>query len=896
MGWLSKHAAFKSHIDASVELGAFAERFAAEPIEIDDWDLRNLRDRFDELSDRNAEELGRKVGAALLLDGFTYKGGRQQRVKVSPASAYLSRTLDSDYPNWPVAAGTLPGIQWIASRYDDHLKTAATRTRRRLENGTIPRGPRKFLMLLGAEVAPRLERTGSVRWGGETRVKELRAASAEQVPYDDVSPDLTRVLRDLQRSSKSAARVRSPALLRALSRNWERVYKNRQTVPSQHVARVYIYERGPVTAAWLNELRESDWVAVGRGERVPPAAAVIKNAATQTLYGTFAAGLEPDEVSDGIALALRLITDVRIGDLLSYIEKVRDGVASEDESQLLQLYRNIATRCPTSAAWNNRVGEVTVQELRRRFSSGAGLIYLGVGQWRRPQEVLRGKDIFHDRQRFVPGGPALGNLWLALGVREPSLDDCIGFCRSLSGEAWGVETDAALMDVYRYMERLTAAADRRQRDRLRGLPVICSGHWARERPIYLIEDDELRGALAGALPSVRFWAPPCETRDFPNLIAKMGITASLPELDVAGDRAEAMSRGETLRMRFGQAVDHLSDELARNDPATREKLAIGWDSLKALPLFVHEDAVSVRARDEQLSAAAVRVHLQALMRPASRELHVSETALGDREHGGRAIATLFPRELRRKIGGEWALAWQKSLERRPDAIRLAADEALLEALNQQADKINGVRETKIKVTTPASRTSTVEPRTLKDAVGSVSGAKVSPGSDSQPAKSGGGTTLSVKPPEPGKSQSSGSEAAPLAYTNADLEQRGWEILASVLNTSQAEPLVDFRRRHGVGADGVINWKTFVEMKATGRAPQASIEMSNAEYERAKERGVDFILALVSGLETGQKDEVRLIFDPANRLLARPVNGIRLVGLLEAPSVIVGFEDPDPLKE
>src|ERR1700738_4322592 len=131
------------------------------------------------------------------------------------------------------------------------------------------------------------------------------------------------------------------------------------------------------------------------------------------------------------------------------------------------------------------------------------------------------------------------------------------------------------------------------------------------------------------------------------------------------------------------------------------------------------------------------------------------------------------------------------------------------------------------------------------------------------------------PPAPSKPSGSESQAAPLAYTNADLEQRGWEILEPMLNTWEDELLVDFRRRHGVGADGVINWKTFVEMKATGRDPQSSIELSNAEYERAKERGMDFILALVSGLETGQKDEVRLIIDPANRLSFLPINGVRL---------------------
>jgi hypothetical protein len=106
--------------------------------------------------------------------------------------------------------------------------------------------------------------------------------------------------------------------------------------------------------------------------------------------------------------------------------------------------------------------------------------------------------------------------------------------------------------------------------------------------------------------------------------------------------------------------------------------------------------------------------------------------------------------------------------------------------------------------------------------------------------------------------------------------------------------VDFRKRHGVGADGVINWKTFVKMKATGRGPQSSIEMSNSEYERAKERGKDFVLALVSGLETGQKDEIRLILDPANRVSFRPVNGVRLMGLLEAPSIIIHFEHTDVL--
>jgi hypothetical protein len=818
--WLVKHAAFTSHVDPVIELRAFAERFADEPFAIGDTDLRLLRDRFDELTDRSAEPLGRKIGAALRLDGTVYKARKPQKLKVSPATAYLPRTIDTDHPNWPVAAGTVAGIEWIAARYDEVLKTGATRARRRRDDGTISRGPRKFL-LLGAEVSPRLEQTGPVRWGSPTRVQHLRAAGAEQVAHDYVSLDLGRVLKDLQRVSKREAKLRSPALPRALSRNWDRLYHHRQTVPSEHAARVYTYSRGTVTAAWLNELRETEWVAVGRGERVVPAAAVIKSVETQTLYKEFAAGLEPGDVSDAIAAALHLITDVRVADLVTYIARLRDGAKRPDEAELHQLYRTIAKRCPAAAAWNTPIGGLTAQQLRKRFADGDGLIYVGSGEWRRPDQVLRGRDIFHDRQRFVPGGPALANLWLTLGVRLPRLDDCLRFCRALAAQDYKVNASAALIDVYRYMEPLLPDAERKHRTRLRALPVACGGHWTVARPIYFVEDDELRRALAAALPRAAFWTPPCSIRDLPHLVSMIGITIASPLVKVTGDRAGAMACGDCQRARFERAIDHLSDELARNDAVTRDGMVIGWESLKALPLFVYEQAVPVRVEDALFSTAVIPASLHAVLVPEPRELHVSEEGLGDREYGGRAIASFFRADVRRKIGGEWALAWQKSLERAPDSIRLASDEEHREAMEQRAAKISGAAKTKIRVSAPASRKPGATVRTFKESVGSIANTAVMPGSPPKPAKATGGKGLAAAPPA--ASPPAGSEpTSAVAYTNADLEQRGWEILEPVLNTSPDERLVDFRRRHGVGADGVINWKTFVEMKATGRAPQASI--------------------------------------------------------------------------
>lgn len=888
--WLSKQAAFTRHVDPVIELSAFAERFAGDPLVIDDADLQALRDRFDELSDSSAELLGRKVGAVLVVDGHVYKAGNPEKLKVSPAAAYLPRTIDSDHPDWPVAAGKLPGIQWIAARYADVLKTTATRARRRRDDGTISRGPRRFLMLLGAEVSPRLKQTGTVARGSPIRVQHLRAAGAERVAHDYVSPDLTCVLNDLQRASKKDAKLRSPALLRALSRNWGRCYQQHQTAPAEHVARVYAHDRGVVTAAWLNELRETGWVTVGRGERIVPARAVIKTVETQTLYSTFAFGLEAGDVCDAIAKALDIITDVRVVDLVDYIAKVRDDQQTLDEAQLHQIYRAIANRCPSTVAWNTSIGGLAVQELRRRFAEGAGLVYVGAGQWRRPDQVRRGRDIFHDRQRFVPGGAIHANLWATLGVREPNLDDCLAFCKALATQGYTVDVGAALIDVYRYMEPLLATAERKHRTRLKSLPIACDGHWRVGRPIYFVEGDELRGALATALPRYRFWNPPCNIRDLPTLVSMMGVTIANPAVRVVGGRAHALKCGDDYRKRFGRAVEHLSDELARNDAATRDKISIGWERLKTLPLFVYGGAIPVQVEDPLFSGAAIVASLTAVLVPEPIELHVSENGLGDREYCGRAIASFFPPDVARKIGGEWALAWQKSLEQAPAAIRLASDEEHRETMEQQARKISGALKTKIKLSAPAGRKFAAPLRTLKDSVGGIAEAVVVEGSSPGPDKPAGAKSLASTPPAP--SPLSGSEPAslPIAYTSADLEQRAWELLEPVLNTSRDERLVDFRRRHGIGADGVIGWRTFVEMKATGRGPQSSVELSNAEYERAKEKGMDFILALVSGLETGQQDEIRLIFDPANRLSVRPINGARLIGLLEAPCILVRFED------
>jgi hypothetical protein len=70
-------------------------------------------------------------------------------------------------------------------------------------------------------------------------------------------------------------------------------------------------------------------------------------------------------------------------------------------------------------------------------------------------------------------------------------------------------------------------------------------------------------------------------------------------------------------------------------------------------------------------------------------------------------------------------------------------------------------------------------------------------------------------------------------------------------------------------------------------------MSPTEYERAKEAGMDYILAIVSGLETGHACQVRLIFDPAHRASHKPTSGVRFHSLNDATSIVVCFNEGKP---
>ena len=892
--WLNSHASVAMLVDAADELAAFAEAYQGRPIPVSDLELRTIRDRFDLLTDRRAEPLGPRVGAALLVDGFVYRSGKRSEIKVSPASAYLSRTIDSDHPYWPDAAGQLPEIPWIAASYEERLKTGATRSSRKRSDGTISRAARKFLSLLGAVSAPRIVTVGRRDGGRGLRGQALLAKGAEYVKEDFTSPDLERVLAAMRRLPKKERKPRSAALLKALSRHWLS-YASKITTPAYHMAIKYEYEKAKVEADWLCVLRATDWVAVGGGELTTPERAVVRTPQTQTLYSpkSFIAGIGPEDLCGEFAEVLKLITDVRVSDLVTLVETLRSDPETVDGERALQAYRALAKFCPSPIGWTSKIGDTSLDALKRRFSAGAGLIWVvnrhGRGEWRRPAQLLSGRDIFQDPVRFVPSGPSCSALWGALGIARPVLDDCIDVLRALAAEPYSVSAEAVLIDVYRYIEPLLAKATRAQRDRLRLLPIGTNNGWARARPIHHIEDRELRDQLATALPDLRFWTPPCDMHGLPNVVAALRLAPTSPQL-VLAENAAARARGDGVAPRFQASVDHLSNELARHDPGTRDRIGMAWATLRDLPLAVHPGSFEARVFDERISSVPILVQMQAVLQRHPPLLTISENAFQQRNRCGRVIASLFSPEARHQIEAEWVASWVASGETTVERMTLASDEEHARALAAQAAAAVIAPGAKIKVTPPASRkAATLPPRRLKAAHGGVAKVEILTGGAAKPVPPK--VPLANTPPQSLLLPPAGPPTTgPVEYDTRDLEQRGWEILRDVLRTATAPEIVDFRKHHHIGADGAIDWKTFVELKATGRGSQASVELSATEYERAREQGINFILALVSGLEEGEQTQVRLILDPVNRAAVRAVGSMRLVGLADAPAVVIYLGD------
>lgn len=899
VAWLRREAAFVTFVTGAEQILAFVEDRSSGPAPVDDATLQDLRALLDPILGSRAGELGARLGEVLQLDATNGRRGSATRL-VLPEEAYLPKSIDKDNPNWPGAAADLPGMWWVLPGYEERLRTGLGRARLR-GDGVRPRAAKSFLSLIGVGNAPRLTMVERPPVESSTRRAELLAADANSVPVDWRSEDLERVLARITgergRDSVRTRRERAVALLKSLAREWKR-YAPRTAVGSQKVARVHVHDRRNVAADWVVRLREAAWMPVGRSGFRRPGEVVIRNASTSAVYDasaflTDAAG----DVPDGMAEALGLVRWVRVSDVVATLEAMRAGEQTFDRTRVRMAYRQLSTLVPAQS-WQP-VGDMTGNEVRSRFAAGGGLVVVedddGRPTWRRPDQVLRGKRVLPSSERYVPDGDVHARLWRFLNVSETRVEDCCAYLKDHARRHRPDRDRGTVIDVYRHLNRLLAGDSPAGADQVRHLPLDCGGEWWARRPVLLVEQDDLRSGLAFASPDRRFWNPPCRPGTIPNLVAALSVTKLAPS--VVPDRPRlAKERGEELSHRFQQAVTHFSDQLATDSTDLRDGLTIGWERLKNAVLLVYEEFVPVDVSDPALSAP-VRVHLQVHLSRSPLELHATEAALGDRHLVGRALATLFANPSTWNYDAEWALAWQNAGVQQAEDLHFAADEAEERArLEREAEEIKRRVDGKGKVDVkrrgggsakeqPAA--APLPPRRLKASLAGVWGVTTVAGQPPGRPRASNPNPLRERPTE---RERSNAPVANTTYGILELEDAGWAVAHHLLDGAGDQRLVDFRNRQRVGADGAIDWRRFVELKAFGRSMPGSVELTAAEYGRAARAGREYLLVMVAGLEEGMDTRVKIVFDPVKSATVGKSEKIRLSGLAQAAGIELTVAD------
>ncbi len=922
--WLEQETSFVIDPKPGDVLRAFAGSYSAEPRDATDQTLQDLRDLFERVSEKEADELGPLVGAALILDGFEFvrdsdrKSTRRAPVKVRPVEAYLPATIEDETFGWSKAAGEATGLRWLAPRYNDVL--SMTRAARRGSRSTQTRGAKRFLMLLGAEIAPRLEEVDTpvvrpVPTSQKLRVSEL-GAGAGIIVDDRISPDLRLVAQDIAKEgSKAPGRRRTKgkrpkatpgrgvALFRCLAANWTRSYAGAATAMLHRDRRNRpFHSRLPST--WIAELADARWLENVVGEVSAPRNLIVPTRVTRVIYEgaeDFAAMLEEGDAATPLAQALGMRINPPASDILKEIEALRADDRDLDEARLLRLYRAFSGHCRSAGA-TGRIGDLSAAHVRGKFGIAAnrpGLLHPVVAPklkgWASPSATYLGRDIFHGRRPFVLRDPELAPLWAALNIGQPSISDCVEELKAASREPFDTLPSGLLIDVYRHLNELLPTADPRDRRRTRSIPLRCGSKWVTTRPVYVAD----HAGLAGQLPDMNIWDPPCAVETIAAFCAEAGIERLRFQEEPRVAEGVDFTVPE-MRDQYVAALEILEADLGKDDETSYR--SGDWDALLQSTLVVTgHGALHLRLEGSERRNLSVSAH--ATVEPA-RVYVESADVLGQVQEGGRAIARYFKPDRRRAVALAWVSAWNLAASGvRQKRLNLAGDETAtadeLNALHNKLSKKPG-RKTTARKSSSAGGAATgansgppppppPPPRRLKAFPEAISfsaslNEAAEEGSAPGPRRKKRRPLPSDAPP-PGAKQPAAPASARQAYSSEQLQADGWRYLELALG-DEDDPLIDFQRVPGLGADGAINWKTFVELKAHGRGLPANESLTAAEFERARQAGPNYWLAVVTGLEEGFNTEIRVFANPLQTLPWTPSSSVLVSGLQSGRRLVI----------
>ena len=386
---VGRRGLFAAAPDDAGALAALAERDEKEPLEVSDGDLLAVRTALLALPALQRDEIGNRVGRVLLVDGYRWEQDKRIAEKCGQLAPTFRQTSHGTR-GAGLRPPTAPGIAWIDPRYDGVLREGAP-------EGTRARA---FFRLLGAEVAPRLEDPShencDFRYGSHAarisadapsmQMEALEGMYATHLLHDQTSPDLSRVLVDIERRSvDKQRRQRARALMETLERSWGRL--------GDHATASAVWgsgtwrSPGEVPATWLAETASRQWMSNKRGQKRAPRELAVQTPGTESVFGRDPKryGFEVDKLAadSPVLAALGIHGEPPVSAILAELQGLRDHHRDEvGWADVEGHYAAIASRCPArGSSASDDVGDTPIRDLKRAFgtSTGDGLILTPAG-------------------------------------------------------------------------------------------------------------------------------------------------------------------------------------------------------------------------------------------------------------------------------------------------------------------------------------------------------------------------------------------------------------------------------------------------------------------------------------------------------------------------------------
>jgi len=894
--WLTDQGLLREKASDAEALRVLAEASREDPIDLsrDDAGLVRLRNVFEQLPAPDREALGPGLGRNIAVSGIQFDNrGAAEEIATRPCDAYMPSAIEK-LDGWSTAAGRTTGLAWIDARYADVLRTGRDRKRQ---------GALAFMRTLGAAVSPRLSSGHEPdsnphaslprRRLSDLQLEELSRLPKARTLIDDwESPDLMKVLTDIQEEKRvGERRRRARSLFLCLNRNW-RLYEERATATAAHHYRTW-YHDGPVSATWIGYLASTTWMSTQERAYSPkaPKHLAVLTAASIEIEGQnrarYAHEVLEEEADSPLVAALGMEGRPFAQTIIDRLVALRDAETAGEivhQTWAESCYSAVAAYCPG--------GELAAQadldpiELRAAFGrrpGEPGLIRVD-RRWLSIPDVRTG-DYLSDE---VPRVARPERLWGTLGVAPAGVSDAIRLISDLARA--GRHDEGVEIRALRLV--LKHAGDRGFARKIARMPVRTHTGWRHDRrtPIYAIANPRLAEVVGRTWP---VWDLPFGLHEAQPLIDPLGITV-LGDEAFEPDVPSSLLGASDFESALPEHVTRLRNFLVREAPSLHDRVPPErWRCLSEARVVLGAGwRAKVRASKGKVLRVEVAAHFFAV---AGLLAALDDDEATRMDNGGRAVAQfLLDSDASDQDRAFVALAWESQARRSDggDVMLFAEDDV------QEEDTAANPMPAWARRTSHRHRRRGKKPKGSKLKQDSVLRSLV----DVEALDMESVSVLVVttdregkvrveqkrtpKPPNRKRSSAAAnrafkSTAAARDYNDTEREDSGYRLAEAKLGETYGLTLDDLRDQPDVGADAFDQQNdVWVELKTHGQGRPDTVRLEPSQGERAREKGERYLLVIIWGLEAPNVPQMLIVPDPLRRLDTWLGRGIKLTGLAE----------------